>query len=108
MAKFESKGDKLYIDGHEVLKGWESFSGWYWFATEKVEERKVGVGGGGSVIEGRPVDDTIWFGFVQGLEEEWGNFSEAELKSLGPMRVWEIPNKNLPWSGRRKLKDVGV
>ena len=72
---------KLSIDGKIVLKGWESFSGWYWFGVEKV-------------------DDDRWFGFVQGLEEEWGYFSEAELKSLGA-KVWEIPSKNLSFSGRR-------
>jgi len=94
MAKFEVKKGKLHIDGKKVLRGWESFNGWYWFATEKVCEQT-------SVINGKPMKDTVWFGFVQGLEEEWGNFSEAEIKSLGP-RVWEIPEKNLPYSGRRK------
>ena len=101
MPKFETRGGKLFIDGAEVLRGWESFSGWYWFATEKVEERKAGVEGGGSMINGREVDDVIWFGFVQGLEEEWGNFSEAELRSLGKGKVWEIPKKHLSYSGRR-------
>jgi hypothetical protein len=43
----------------------------------------------------------VFFGFVQGLEEEWGYFSLAELERLGPM-AWEIPKKNLPHSGRRK------
>jgi len=94
MAKFESRNGKLYIDGKKVLRGWESFSGWYWFATEKVRTQV-------SEINGRPVQDTIWFGFVQGLEEEWGSFSQAELESLGKSKVWKIPQKNLPWSGRR-------
>jgi len=101
MAKFTTKGGKLYIDGKEVLCGWESFSGWYWFGMEKTEERKVGVGGGGSMINGKEVDDTIWFGYVQGLEEEWGCFSVAEIKGLGN-RAWPIPKKNLPFSGRRQ------
>jgi len=35
MAKFDTDGKHLYIDGKKVLHGWESFSGWYWFATEK-------------------------------------------------------------------------
>lgn len=86
MAKFSEKKGRLYIDGKPVIKGFESFSGWYWFATEKVEDD----------YNGAP----LWCGFVQGLEEEWGDFSEAELKSLAP-RVWEIPLKNLPYSGRR-------
>jgi hypothetical protein len=45
-------------------------------------------------------DDIIYYGLVQGLEEEWGDFSKAELESLKP-KVWEIPKKNLPYSGRR-------
>ena len=93
MARFEDKEGKLYIDGKEVLRGWESFSGWYWFATEKVQEQE-------SIINGKHVKDTIWFGYVQGLEEEWGDFSQAEIESLKP-KTWEIPKRNLPWSGRR-------
>lgn len=94
MAKFEEKNGKLYIDGKKVLKAWESFSGWYWFATEKVQVQD-------SVIEGRVHNrDQIWFGFVQGIEEEWGDFSQAELESMKP-RVWELPQKSIIYSGRR-------
>ena len=85
MATFEEKDDKLYIDGKEVIKGWESFGGWFWFATEVAQEMPQG---------------KLYFGLVQGFEEEWGYFSEAELKSLGP-KVWEIPKHALVWSGRR-------
>ena len=94
MAAFQQNNGKLYMDGKEVIRGWESYSGWFWFATEKVQEQT-------SIINGKEVEDTIWFGFVQGLEEEWGDFSQAELESLKP-RVWEIPEKNLPFSGRRR------
>ena len=96
MADFEERDGKLFIDGKEVLRGWESFTGWYWFATEKVQEQT-------SLIDGKYVTDTIWFGFVQGFEEEWGDFSQAELESL-KAQVWEIPRRNLPWSGRREAK----
>jgi hypothetical protein len=93
---FKSDGKNLYIKGKKVLRGWESFSGWYWFAVEEVRKQD-------SVLShGRIAkDDTIFFGFVQGLEEEWGYFSLAELESLRPM-VWEIPKKNLSYSGRRQ------
>ena len=85
----------MYIDGHEVLRGWESFSGWYWFATEDAGKQD-------SVFDGRTMeDDQIWFGYVQGQYEEWGYFSQGELESLKP-RVWEIPPRNLPYSGRRE------
>lgn len=88
MARFSTKGSELFIDGKKVLHGWESFSDWYWFATERVSEQI-------SVINGRNIRDTIWFGFVQGHFEEWGNFSQAELELLAP-RVWEIPPKTFP------------
>lgn len=93
MANFEGKDGKLFIDGEEVLRGWESWNGWYWFATEKDREQI-------SLIDGKEVKDTIWFGFVQGHFEEWGCFSQAEIESLSP-KTWEIPAKNLPFSGRR-------
>lgn len=94
MAKFTTKGENLFIDGKKVLKAWESFSGWYWFATEKSHTQDSQIDG--KIYEG----DQIWFGFVQGFEEEWGSFSQAELESLKG-KIWEIPKKNLPWSGRR-------
>ena len=95
MTKFDAKGNDLYIDGKKVLRGWESFRGWYWFGTEQAYKQD-------SLIEGKVYkDDTIWFGYVQGLEDEWGYFSQAEIESLRP-KTWEIPNKNLVYSGRRK------
>ena len=39
MAKFESRENELYIDGKKVLRAWESWSGWYWFATEKAGDQ---------------------------------------------------------------------
>ena len=89
--KFEDRDGKLYIDGKLVLKGWESFSGWYWFATEKLEEQ----------ADEFSEHDQIWFGLVQGFEQEWGNFAQAEIEALGKSKVWEIPAGNLPISGRR-------
>ena len=95
MSRFEAKGAELYIDGKKVLRGWESFSGWYWFGVEKADKQD-------SVIDGKIYqDDIIWYGLVQGFEEEWGYFSQAEIESLKP-KTWEIPKKNLPYSGRRR------
>lgn len=97
MPKFEAKDGCLYLDGKKVVKGWESLSGWYWFATEKIGEQKT------LRADGRSVRDTIWFGFVQGLFDEWGTWSQAELEGLmSKGKVWEIPAKNLPYSGRRR------
>ena len=100
-AVFSTDTKKLFLDGKEVIKAWESYSGWYWFATEidSVQD---------TVLNGKTYkDDPIYFGYVQGLEEEWGCFSEAELKSLGA-KVWEIPKANLPYSGRRNTIKAAV
>ena len=74
--RFETRNGELYINGRKVLQDWESFRGWYWFAVEKVQEQT-------SRINGKWLKDTIWFGLVQGLEKEWGSFSQAEPESLG-------------------------
>jgi len=99
MAKlFSDKNLNLILEEgknrYKVLRGWESFGGWYWFAVEKVGNQI-------SVIDGREIKDTIWFGYVQGIEEEWGNFSQAEIESMAP-KTWEIPKENLHYSGRRR------
>jgi len=62
---------EVTIRGKPVIRVWESFSGWYWFATEKVDEH-------------------LWFGFVNGMEDEWGYWDERELASCAPL-VWEVP-----------------
>lgn len=69
------------VNGMPILKAWEAFSGWYWFAVEKVEERP---------------GDVIWFGFVIGLEPEWGYFSQREIEALAPL-AWEIRSRDLPY-----------
>ena len=94
-ATFEVRGEDLYLNGHNVLKAWESFSGWYWFGVEKLHTQDS-VLSDGQVIEG----DQIWYGYVQGFEEEWGNFSQGEIEALHP-KTWPIPKRNLPHSGRR-------
>ena len=66
--------EKITIEGKPVIKVWESFSGWYRFAIEKVDEH-------------------TWFGLVKGLETEWGYWDDRELKDLDPL-VWEVPRKH--------------
>ena len=101
-VKFENKDGKLFINGQEVIKGWESFSGWYWFATEMAYKQT-------SVLpDGREIpNDQMYYGFVQGNFEEWGYFSKSELESLRN-NVWEIKKNDLPYAGRRNLNKETV
>jgi hypothetical protein len=100
MPKLTSDGKTLFVDEKPVIKGWESFSGVYWFGLEISEIRKTADGGGSVMEDGSVVDDVIWFGLVQGQEEEYGYFSEAEIKGLG-MMAWRIKPQDLPHAGRR-------
>lgn len=85
-TKFETKNGELYIDGKKVIKAWESYTGWYWFGVSYEDDE----------------NDRIWYGLVQGFEDEWGWWSENELKELmKEMKVWEIRKKDLPFAGRR-------
>jgi hypothetical protein len=78
-----TEGGKLYAGGHLVLKGWESFTGWFWFGVEET-------------------DPGCWFGLVQGFEEEWGCFSTNEMAPLIKAgQIWPIKTCDLPYAGRR-------
>jgi len=70
--RYGKKGTELV----PILEMWESYSGWYWFITEYADKK-----------------DPDWcFGFVVGLEDEWGYIDKSELRSL--RGVWKVPYKN--------------
>lgn len=99
--KLESKGDNLFVNVFgklkKVIKGWESFSGWYWFAFE-IDHKQDSDLGDGKVFK----NDIIYYGLVQGAEEELGYFALSDLKGLIDKNMaWPIPQKNLSFSGRR-------
>lgn len=59
-----------------VIDVYESFSGWYWFITEKE-------------------DKNYWFGFVRGFDSEWGGVYFPELKEqIDKGTVWQVPQSN--------------
>jgi hypothetical protein len=96
MGKFTFENDEegnLYVlasfmpgKRYKVIRGFESMTGWYWFAFEDDE------------VQG----PDLYFGLVQGFEEELGYFSMTELTPLiCKGSVWEIKKRDLPYSGRR-------
>jgi len=96
MATLETVDGVLYADDRKVVKGWESFSGWFWLATELVDGDDVPMPDGTAEL------DRIWYGLVQGREEEWGSWSELELwGSHDTGLVWQIRPQDLPYAGRR-------
>jgi hypothetical protein len=85
MSDLRTEGGKLMAGAHPVIKGWESFSGWYWFGVERIADTPG-----------------LWFGLVQGLEEEWGYFSTDEMAPLiKAWKIWPIKPCDLPHAGRR-------
>jgi len=97
-ATFSTKDNKLFIDGKQVIKAWESINGWYWFGVKRDHEQDSYLGNG-EVIR----NDTIWFGYVQGLCDEWGYFSEGELQSLVcEGKAWRIKERDIPFAGRQE------
>ena len=79
MAIIEIDGKK-FVQGNEIIAAWKSTTGWHFFATEVSEIRLVGDETGGSVINGKPENDIIYYGLVLGPTKEWGYFSGRELE----------------------------
>ena len=71
---------KKFVEGNEIIAAWKSTTGWHWFATEVSEIRLVEDDTGGSMINGKPENDIIYYGLVLGPTEEWGYFSGRELE----------------------------
>lgn len=68
-----------------ILEVYESYSGWYWFITEKDETIQ-------ETVEG---DDKIYFGKVYGLDTEWGDIWMGDIhKEMKKGTVWKVPKKN--------------
>ena len=92
VGAYDEGRTELGIIPIKVIKGWESFSGWYWFATEKFVQPP---GEDGPQLH-------LYSGLVQGHEEEFGSWSMQELAPLIVRnKVWEIKSIDLPHAGRR-------
>jgi len=71
---------KKFVQGNEIIAAWKSETGWAWLATEISEIRLIVDETGGSMINGKPENDIIYYGLVLGPTEEWGCFSGRELE----------------------------
>jgi hypothetical protein len=79
----EANGSKA-----KVLEIYESFSGWYWYTTEKNFKE----------------DRLLRFGLVRGLETEWGYWSLEEMEPLmREGKIWRVEKKD--WIGVPLLKE---
>lgn len=64
------------VDLSQIIEIWESYTGWYWFITEIVDEE-------------------LAFGLVRGHEIEWGYISRRELAELADEgKIWRVPKCN--------------
>jgi len=80
MATIIKIDGKRFVEGNEIIAAWKSITNWHWLATEVSEIRLVQDETGGSVINGKPENDIIYYGLVIGPTEEWGYFSGRELE----------------------------
>ena len=71
---------KMFVEGNEIIAAWKSTTGWTWFATEVSEIRRIEDETDGSMINGKPENDIIYYGLVFGPTKEWGCFSGRELE----------------------------
>ena len=85
-TRLVTKNDNLFLqvdDGEPkpVLGGWESFTGWYWFAVE--------------------MEGPHCFGYVQAIDKEWNYFDSDEIEASHI--CWKINPCDLPHAGRREV-----
>ena len=98
-VNIERGDNSMKINGKNVIKIWESFSGWYWYAIED-QGSYTGVG-----MDGKNVQAHAWYGYVQGMENEWGTWDSNELERAG---VWTVPKSNWGWTGKEsKASEYG-
>lgn len=101
VGAYDEGRTELGIIPIKVIKGWESFSGWYWFATEKYLQPSDRTSFELPFGSGYP-QVYLYSGLVQGHEEEFGSWSMHELTPLIVRnKVWEIKSIDLPSAGRR-------
>lgn len=72
--EFSSDGKNLFIDGTNVLKGWKSSSGVFWFATYEEVSTIVSSKEG----EEENIPDISYFGICRREKDEWDFWSPTE------------------------------
>lgn len=68
----------------QLLGMYESFTGWYWYITKYYKD-----------------DLDLAFGYVCGLENEWGDIYLPEINQTA--NVWVVPKENWAFNSRVKM-----
>ena len=88
--RFEAKNRALFINGRKILRAWESYTGWYWFAVEKVEDR---LGDGRAwLMRDFSIADLETYGWLSGMAKLLpGSFEAAPKTHAWLERVRDRP-----------------
>ena len=77
--QFSKVGDKFCIGGSEIFHIWKGDTGmgiWTWYCTQITTKNKI---------------PSTYYGYVQGVEAEWGSWYASHMKGMQ-----EIPKEE--WS----------
>lgn len=87
LPPFSTNNDKKAEDIQIIVKFFHAYSDWGWYA-----------------IEGEPKgDDFVFYGYVRGIENELGDFSLSELKSI---KIQGISIERDMYFGKHTLAEV--
>ena len=90
----------------ELIEMWESYTGWYWYITEIEKEGYEGI----IEIDANGKEITEFghaaFGYVCGLENEWGSIWMPDLERLTRAKdpeqmAWKVNKEN--WIGNSRV-----
>lgn len=84
---FHASDDKEPEDVQIIVKFFHPYSDWTWYATEGEQEG----------------DDFVFYGYVRGIEDEFGHFSLSELEGV---KIRGIGIERDKYFGKHTLAEV--
>lgn len=83
-----STDDVPLLEKEAVIKFFTPDASWTWYVVEGQQEE----------------DNVVFFGYVEGLEHEWGYFDLKQLEVVrGPLN---LPVERDIYFGKKKMKDI--